>query len=153
VILKCWFIPGKNEWRTASHTKHPQALFSHCQDKGWMDFEVFCEWMHRFISVVKPMPKEQVLLILDGHSSHTQSLAAVEIDCKHDVVMSLPYHSTHRMQPLDVTFFKPLNTCHQRSQRSWGRNPGSVDGTYCVPGRHGVPKGCNHWNGYEWVQE
>jgi hypothetical protein len=67
--------------------------------------------MHYFISVVKPMPHEQVLLILDGHSSHTQSLAAIEITRRHGVVMlSLPSHSTHQMQPLDVTFFKQLNT-------------------------------------------
>jgi hypothetical protein len=48
-----------------------------------------------------------VLLIVHGHSSHNQSLATIETACKHGVVMlSLPPHGT----PLDVTFFKPLNT-------------------------------------------
>ncbi|KAJ4440924.1 hypothetical protein ANN_10772 [Periplaneta americana] len=51
------------------------------------------------------------LLILDGHSSHTQSLKAIEICCQYGVIMlSLPSHCTHRLQPLDVSFFKPLNT-------------------------------------------
>jgi hypothetical protein len=37
--------------------------------------------------------------------------AAIEIARKHGAVMlSLPSHSTYRMQPLDVTFFKPLKT-------------------------------------------
>jgi hypothetical protein len=62
------------------------------------------------------MPQEKLLLILDGHSSHTLSLDVVEIPRKHGVVMlPLHSHSTHRMQLLDVAFFKPL---HQRSQRS-----------------------------------
>jgi hypothetical protein len=57
------------------------------------------------------MPQEKWLLNFDGHSSHIQSLAATEIARKHGVViLSLPSHSTQRMQPLDVTFFKPLST-------------------------------------------
>jgi hypothetical protein len=56
------------------------------------------------------MPQENMLLILDGHSSHTLSLAPIEIPGKHGVVMlSLPSHTTHRMQPLDVAFFKTLS--------------------------------------------
>jgi hypothetical protein len=44
---------------------------------------------------------------LNGHSSHTLSLAATEIARKHgNAMLSQPYHSTH----LDVTFFKLLNT-------------------------------------------
>ncbi|KAJ4451002.1 hypothetical protein ANN_02438 [Periplaneta americana] len=47
----------------------------------------------------------------DGHSSHTQSLKAIEICRQYGVIMlSLPSHCTHRLQPLDVSFFKPLNT-------------------------------------------
>jgi hypothetical protein len=43
---------------------------------------------------------------LDGHNGHILSLVAVEIARKHGAVMlSLLFHSTHRMQPLDVTFF------------------------------------------------
>ncbi|KAJ4430608.1 hypothetical protein ANN_19196 [Periplaneta americana] len=80
-------------------------------DKGWMDSDTFCEWIRHFIRTVKPSPQKKVLLILDAHSSHTQSLKAIEICRQYGVIMlSLPSHCTHRLQPLDVSFFKPLNT-------------------------------------------
>jgi hypothetical protein len=104
-----------------------------------------------FISAVKPIPQEKLLLILDGHSSHTQKLAAIEIARRHEVVMlSLSPHSTHRMQPLDLKFIKPLYTYmasaiatklrEKHGQRLWTE--------YCVAGRHGVPNGCSDENGY-----
>ncbi|XP_069705676.1 uncharacterized protein [Periplaneta americana] len=88
----------------------PNTIFR-CQDKGWMDSDTFCEWIRHFIRTVKPSPQERVLLILDGHSSHTQSLKAIEICRQYGVIMlSLPSHCMHRLQSLDVSFFKPLNT-------------------------------------------
>jgi hypothetical protein len=101
--------PRKRMKDSLSYGAPPGTVF-HFQAKGWMESEMFCQWMRHFFSVVKPMPHEQVLLILDGHSSHTQSLAAIEIARKNGVVMlSLSSHSTHRMQRPDVTFFKLLN--------------------------------------------
>ena len=41
------------------------------------------------------------LLIVDGHSSH--------VNMKF-LVLILPPHSTHRLQPLDVSLFSPLAT-------------------------------------------
>jgi hypothetical protein len=48
----------------------PPGIVHHCQDKGWMDAQVFCEWMHH----LKPMPQEKVQLISSAHSSHNQRL-------------------------------------------------------------------------------
>jgi hypothetical protein len=88
----------------------PPAIAFRCQDKRWVDSSVFCEWKHHFISAVKSLQQEELLLILDGHSSHNQSLGAVETPRKHRVVMlRLPSHSPHQMQPLDVTFLKTLS--------------------------------------------
>jgi hypothetical protein len=92
---------------TLSYGTPPATIFR-CRDKGRMDSEELCEWKCHYISVVKPMPQEKILLNLAGHSSHTQNLAAIEIARKHGVVM--PSHSTHRMQLPDVTFSRPLNT-------------------------------------------
>jgi hypothetical protein len=39
----------------------PADIVFHCQDKSWMDYEVFCEWKRHFISLVKPMSQEKVL--------------------------------------------------------------------------------------------
>jgi hypothetical protein len=93
-----------------SYGAFPGSVF-HCQDKRWMVYEVLCELKRHFISVVKPMPWEKLLLILDEHSTHTQGLAAIEITRKHGVVMlSLHSHCKNRLQPLDITFLKQLDT-------------------------------------------
>jgi hypothetical protein len=50
------------------------------------------------------------LLIVDGHSSHI-NLKFIEWADRHRIlIMILPPHSTHHLQPLDVGFFQPLAT-------------------------------------------
>ena len=52
----------------------------------------------------------EVLLLLDGHTTHTKNLQAVNLARQNAVIMlSLPAHTTHRSQPLDVGFLKPLS--------------------------------------------
>ena len=48
------------------------------------------------------------LLIVDGHSSHV-NMAFIELaDCLRIILVILPPHSTHRLQPLDKSLFAPL---------------------------------------------
>ena len=93
---------------------------------GWMDMDIFCQWIRHFIDVVKPTPERKVLLILDGHTSHTKNIDAINIARETGVVMlSLPPHTTHRLQPLDVAFFRPLQTYYNQAVESWLRaHPG-----------------------------
>lgn len=56
-----------------------------------------------------------MLLIVDNHASHI-SLAAVNLCRENGVVMiGLPPHTTHRLQPLDVSFFGPLKTYYSQA--------------------------------------
>ena len=91
-----------------------------CTDSGWMDSEAFLMWMKHFIKHVQPSKESKCLLLLDGHSSHTKNLEAINLARECGVVMlSFPPHTTHRMQPLDVGFFKPLKTAYNRSVETW----------------------------------
>ena len=69
---------------------------------------------------------EKVLLIVDGHKSHTHNIKALEIASKCGVIMlSLPPHTTHKLQPLDLCFFKPLKTYYYQYINQWMRtHPG-----------------------------
>ncbi|KAK7497802.1 hypothetical protein BaRGS_00010936 [Batillaria attramentaria] len=92
-------------------------------DSGWMTQEKFLEWLQHFINTVKPSVENKVLLILDGHSSHTGSLAAIDLARENGVVMlCLPPHTTNKLQPLDVSFFRPLKTHFLQAQETWLRN-------------------------------
>lgn len=91
-----------------------------------MTVDLFIEWMEHFIKYAKPATGEKILLVVDGHVSHTQNLKALEMARNAGVVMlSLPSHTTHRMQPLDVAFFRPLSTYYGQEADKWMRhNPG-----------------------------
>ena len=42
-------------------------------------------------------------------------------------IISLPLHSTHKIQPLDVGFMKPLKTYYAQEIETWlGSSPGRV---------------------------
>ncbi len=52
------------------------------------------------------------MLIVDGHASHEDS-RIIDIAQQHKIeILELPPHMTHRLQPLDVGIFGPL-------QRAW----------------------------------
>lgn len=83
------------------------AIYS-CSPTGWSNDALFLDWLQHFKKKVKPTQDEPVLLILDNHTSHI-SLQIYNF-CKSNgiALLTLPPHTSHRLQPLDVTFFGPL---------------------------------------------
>ena len=87
-----------------------------CSDNGWMDADTFNKWLQHFVDFVKPTADKKVLLVLDGHSTHVKNLKAIELARKENVIMlCLPPHTTHQIQPLDRTLFKPLQTYYDQA--------------------------------------
>jgi hypothetical protein len=90
-------------------------------DSGWIN----SDWLNKFIDFSKSTKESPVLLILDGHSTHTKSLEV--IDLARVILLCLPPHTSHRLQPLDVSFFKPLSLYYGEELRKWLRcNPGKI---------------------------
>ena len=87
-----------------------------CNDSGWMDADTFTKWLHHFVDFVKPTADKKVLLVLDGHSTHVKNLKSIELARKEIVIkLCLPPHTTHKIQPLDRTLFKPLQTYYDQA--------------------------------------
>ncbi len=95
---------------------------------GYIDTELFIVWLEYFIATVKPSIERKVLLVLDGHSTHTKCLTAINMAAENGVILlQLPAHCTHRLQPLDVSFFKPLKVAYNAEITSWLRkNPKQI---------------------------
>lgn len=95
---------------------------------GWMQSEIFVEWFKHFISHCNPSPERPVLLILDGHKTHTLNLEVINLAREKNIVLlCLPPHCSHRLQPLDVSFMKPLMTFYAQEVQKWLRNhPGRI---------------------------
>lgn len=106
----------------------PTGTVAVCHPSGWMQQHIFTEWLRHFISYVKPTKESPVLLILDGHATHTKNIDAIELARDNGVhMLCLRPHCTHRLQPLDVGFMGPLSTFYSQAVQTWLRNhPGRV---------------------------
>lgn len=91
-------------------TDTPEGTWGLAHKSGWMQSDLFLQWMKWFIDQVKPTDDSPVLLILDGHYTHTKKLDTIKYARAHFVTMlCLPPHCTHRLQPLDVSVMQPMS--------------------------------------------
>ena len=114
----------------------PIGTIGVAQQSGWMNKELFVEWLQHFVKVVKPTVDEPVLLVLDNHCSHV-SLETVTFAREHFLTMlSFPPHCSHRLQPLDRTVYGPMKTYYNKACNDFMiSNPGVPITEYHVAGR------------------
>ena len=113
----------------------PAGTIGVCRQKGWMDSELFIDFLKHFTRYTCCSPSNKVLLLLDGHCSH-KTLEAVEY-CRANgiILLCFPAHCTHRMQPLDVGFFAPVMTYYNQEVSLWLKNhPGRIVTQFQVAG-------------------
>nr|XP_047135512.1 MFS-type transporter clz9-like [Hydra vulgaris] len=107
--------------------KAPIGSISDGSKNGWIKTELFEIWFDHYLQAVRPQSRNQpVLLILDGHSSHKKYLSVIK-KARHSnvLILSLPSHCTHKLQPLDVSFFKSLKIFYDQEVSTWlRRHPG-----------------------------
>jgi hypothetical protein len=93
------------------------------QPRAWMTSYLFGAWVSRFIELVRASgsitPEYRHLLILDGHISHVsvevvQEARRVGLD-----LLTLPSHTSHALQPLDVSVFKPFKQFFRQYRDYW----------------------------------
>ncbi|KAK7011209.1 flocculation protein FLO11 [Biomphalaria glabrata] len=90
-----------------------------CTPSGWTDSECFINWLKHFAAFVKPNPNDKHLILLDGHHSH-KTLEAINFARENGIeLLTFPPHCTHKLQPLDRTFFKSLKSAYNASSDSW----------------------------------
>ena len=72
--------------------------------------------------------ENHVLLILNGHATHTKNLAVIDLARENGIeILCLPPLCSHKLQPFDVSFIKPLPILYNQEIEKWlGQNPGKV---------------------------
>ena len=112
-------FPRKNMQAELMDGTPPGSIHA-CHISGWIQSDIFTQWFRHFISVTKPTKSDPVILVLDGHYSHTRNMDVIDLGREHGVsIICLPPHSSHRMQPLDVAFMKPFKTLYCQEIESW----------------------------------
>ncbi|XP_051771658.1 uncharacterized protein LOC127524235 [Ctenopharyngodon idella] len=102
---------------------------------GWKNEDTWAEFLDHLIQHTNCTPERPMLLIQDNLKAHI-SLKAVEIAKSNGIVLlTLPPHTSHRMQPLDETVYGPFKTQYSRALDGWMRsNPGKTVSIYQIAG-------------------
>nr|CCA14821.1 PREDICTED: similar to ENSANGP00000028549 putative [Albugo laibachii Nc14] len=101
MLSKC-SVPG------ATVTVAPKALTNQATF-------VFVKWLEHFAANVPSCVIQPLLLIYDGFASHySKRIVEKAIEMK-IILLLLPPNSTHILQPLDVSVFKPFKTSLRHS--------------------------------------
>ncbi|KIJ55419.1 hypothetical protein M422DRAFT_240032, partial [Sphaerobolus stellatus SS14] len=97
--------------------KQPSEEWVATLENGWTDDKICVQWFREvFVLWAKRErdPTFPIIFVLDGHGSHkTSSMHAVAVENDIMLISLLP-HTTHRLQPLNVGVFAPL-------QHEWGK--------------------------------
>jgi hypothetical protein len=93
------------------------------QAKAWMTSYLFDSWISHFILALQRgsgiSPSNRHVLVLDGHISHV-SLSVVTKAGKAGLdIVSLPSHTSHHLQPLDVAVFRPFKCAFRSLRDAW----------------------------------
>lgn len=106
----------------------PAGSIAAYHPSGWIQTDIFTMWFNHFLKHTKPSLDDPILLVLDGHNSHTRNVDLINrARDNHVSIVCLPPHSSHKMQPLDVGFLFPLKTFYAIAIEDWlHSNPGKV---------------------------
>ena len=85
-------------------------------DTGYAQTQTFQLFMKFFC---KHKPPGKTLLIMDGHRSHVDSEAFAIAEKENVVILLLPAHTSHELQPLDKAVFKSLKTSFYSQSKTW----------------------------------
>ena len=95
----------------SNHLVERLSSISH-SPKGWTDQELGSQWLERDFepaTAARNTSNGYRLLVLDGHNSHC-TYRFCNFAAKHRIVIiCLPSHTTHVLQPCDVGVFGPLS--------------------------------------------
>ena len=105
----------------------PAGTIGDANPSGWMNSDIFLEWLAHFINHSGSAPENPTLLLMDNHASHV-NLPIIDKAKEHGVVLlTLPPHTSHRLQPLDRSVYGPLKKYFNSCCNDWQlSNPGKA---------------------------
>ncbi|XP_066946101.1 uncharacterized protein [Macrobrachium rosenbergii] len=95
-------------------------------ESGWTTRMIFEDFFKGFVE--KTNDSRPLLLILDGHLSHTSVETIIVAKSENISIIKLPAHCTDLLQPIDVAYFAPLKSYYdaalqQRVHQTGARVP------------------------------
>lgn len=99
------------------------------QEHAWMTKELFLNWLQHFASSIPSgvSPSNRALLIFDGHGSHVAYNTIEEARRLGIDLVTLPAHTSHKLQPLDVSVFSPFKNYFKQQRSKWMSNNPNIE--------------------------
>ena len=112
----------------------PAGTLGLANQSGWMTTELFPKVLAHIIKHVGCTKEKPAVLLMDNHESHL-SLEVVEMARVNGLsIVTFPPHCSHRLQPLDVSFYGPLKSYYKNAVGEWNlSNPGKRISIYDIP--------------------
>jgi hypothetical protein len=103
----------QDTWLEDFDSSSEEAHFA-VSEKGWPNEQLGISWLTGIFDryTKAKAGKSNRLLLVDGHSSHINLEFIYYCDKNGIILVVLPPHSTHRLQPLDVGIFAPLGDAY-----------------------------------------
>ena len=116
--LKIWIIFKAKIIQKRWYEALEEGGYIAVSDKGWTDSELCYEWLTKSFDPTTRQymenPDQYRLLLFDGHDSHCTSEVIEHCLQNKIILLCLPSHSTHLLQPLDVGIFGPLAQSYRK---------------------------------------
>jgi 4-hydroxybenzoate polyprenyltransferase len=106
-VQQQWFPKSLDEFRNWEFT---------ATENGWTSDDTALEWLKK-VFILRTAPRDRLearLLILDGHGSHETLEFMWECFSNNIYLLFLPPHSSHVLQPLDLSVFSPLKNAYRK---------------------------------------
>ena len=129
------FVFPRAKFRDYFIANGPYGCVGSANPSGWMKANDFLVFMQHIMAVTKCSKEHPVLILLDNHESHL-SIALIDY-CRDNgiVLLTLPPHCSHKLQPLDRTVFGPFKKYVNTASDDWIKsNPGKTMCIYDIPG-------------------
>lgn len=113
---------GKNVWDSwipKKEEEYPGISYGATKN-GWMEAEIFFNYFVN--NLLKHVNKERpIVIIYDGHSSHISIKLVEKARQENIILLKLPPHTSHILQPMDLCVFKPLKLMWDENLTKWQR--------------------------------
>ncbi len=116
----------------------PPGTIPEANPSGWVNERIFLNWMKHFVKFTGALPNKRILLIFDNHESHLSPNVVKYAKENGVVLLTIPPHTSHRLQPLDVAVYGPLKIFYGEELDTWHRNnPGKTFTIYNIAAAFG----------------
>lgn len=111
----------------------PPGTLGLAQPTGWMTGDMFLEVLKHFIKMTSSTRENPTLIIMDNHESHLTPAVLNHAKENGVTLLTIPPHTSHKLQALDVSVFGPFQNYYNSAADSWMyRNPGQTLTIYHV---------------------